>query len=171
MSVNIPELGLTGPLTLKRIYVVETANPARNQTETHSLYFKNLQALGNVGAATVQLTIGSTSLLKDGVPTAMDVAPTIINDRTMVPIRFVSEALGAQAEWRGQSQTAVIAYGGTVLELPVNQPVMMINGVSTATDVPAQLINDRTMVPLRAVSEGLGLTVDYAAETQTITIH
>lgn len=171
VAVNISDLGLTGSLTLKRIYVVETANEARNQTATHSLYFKNLQTLGGTGShAALQLQIGSLEISKDGVVSQMDVAPIIISDRTMVPIRFVSGALGAQVQWIAETQSAVIAYNGIVLELPVDQSTMYVQGQPVSMDVAAQLINDRTMVPLRAVSEGLGLTVQYAADTQMITI-
>lgn len=171
LAVNINSLGLQGPLTLERIYVVETAREGRNQTEPYSLYFKNLQTLGGTnGTVAVQLQIGSTQMTQNGVVSQMDVAPVIANDRTMVPIRFVSEALGAQAEWVADRQAAVIAYNGIVLELPVNQKTIYIQGQATEMDVATQLINDRTMVPLRAVTEGLGLTVEYQPETQTITI-
>ena len=171
VAVNISGLNLQGPLTLERIYVVETAREGRNQTEPYSLYFKNLQTLGGTsGTVALQLQIGSTQLTQNGAVSQMDVAPILVNDRTMVPIRFVSEALGAQAEWVAERQTAVIAYNGIVLELPIDQKTIYIQGQATEMDVATQLINDRTMVPLRAVTEGLGLTVEYQPETQMIII-
>ena len=84
IAVNINSLGLEGPLTLERIYVVETAREGRNQTEPYSLYFKNLQTLGGTnGTVAVQLQIGSTQMTQNGVVSQMDVAPVIANDRTM----------------------------------------------------------------------------------------
>lgn len=171
LSVNIADLNLVAPLTLERLYVVETAREGRNQTETHSLYFKNLQTTGSTSADSfIQLQIGSTLMSQNGAQLTMDTAPILINDRTMVPIRFVSEALGAQVEWVAQRQTAVIAYNGIVLEVPIDQPYLIIQGQQQEIDVASQLVNDRTMVPLRAISEGMGRLVEYLPETQTIVI-
>lgn len=58
----------------------------------------------------VQLTIDSKTLLKNGEASQMDVAPTIVNDRTMVPVRFIAEALGGMVEWHEDIQTAYIVY-------------------------------------------------------------
>ncbi len=172
VSFNPQELGLSGPFTLERIYVVETENIARNQTQSKSLYFKNIQTVGHAerGASMVTLTIGSNEMYKDDQLQVMDTVPQIINDRTMVPVRFISEAFGAEILWRSENQTAVIVQNDTVLEIAVDQPTMSLNGQSIAIDVPAQLLNDRTMVPLRAISEGMGMTVDYDSATQKIYI-
>lgn len=172
LSFQPQELGLIGPLTLERIYVVETENAARNQNETKRLCFRNLKTVVSEtgGAALIELQIGSQEMFKDGQLQQMDVAPMIIADRTMVPVRFVSEAFGAEIDWRAESQTAVVALGSMTLELPVDQKIMRINGQPQALDVAAQLVNDRTMVPLRAISEGLGMIVDFDSATQKIYI-
>ena len=118
----------------------------------------------------VQLTIDSKTLLKNGVASQMDVAPVIVNDRTMVPVRFIAEALGGVADWNGDTQTAYITYNGSLVEVPIQSSTIHVNGEAVTIDTPPQIINDRTMIPLRAVAEGLGLDVSYDNDTRTITL-
>lgn len=118
----------------------------------------------------VQLTIDSKTLLKNGVASQMDVAPVIVNDRTMVPVRFIAEALGGVADWNGDTQTAYITYNGSLVEVPIQSSTIHVNGEAVTIDTPSQIINNRTMIPLRAVAEGLGLDVSYDNDTRTITL-
>lgn len=118
----------------------------------------------------VQLTIDSKTLLKNGQTSQMDVAPTIVNDRTMVPVRFIAEALGGTVDWSEEQQTAYVAYQESLVEVPIQSAVIHVNGEAVTIDTPSQIIGDRTMIPLRAVAEGLGLDVSYDAATRTITI-
>lgn len=118
----------------------------------------------------VQLTIDSKTLLKNGQASQMDVAPTIVNDRTMVPVRFIAEALGGTVDWSEEQQTAYVAYQESLVEVPIQSAVIHVNGEAVTIDTPSQIIGDRTMIPLRAVAEGLGLDVSYDAATRTITI-
>ena len=100
----------------------------------------------------------------------MDVAPVIVNDRTMVPVRFIAEALGGTVDWNGDTQTAYITYNGSLVEVPIQSAIIHVNGEAVTIDTPSQIINDRTMIPLRAVAEGLGLDVSYDNNTRTITL-
>ena len=118
----------------------------------------------------VQLTIDSKTLLKNGVASQMDVAPTIVNERTMVPVRFIAEALGGTVDWQEEVQTAYITYNGNLVEVPIQSDTIHVNGESKTIDTPSQIIDNRTMIPLRAVAEGLGLDVSFYNNTRTITI-
>lgn len=118
----------------------------------------------------VQLTIDSKTLLKNGVASQMDVAPTIVNERTMVPVRFIAEALGGTVDWQEEVQTAYITYNGNLVEVPIQSDTIHVNGESKTIDTPSQIIDNRTMIPLRAVAEGLGLDVSFNNNTRTITI-
>lgn len=128
--------------------------------------------LNLVPAASIQLQIDHKTLMKDGQALEMDVAPLIKDSRTLVPLRFVSEALGGEVIWVDEDgvQIAMVIYNGTLLELPINEQVMYINSESVAIDVPSQIVNERTMVPLRAIIEGLGMKVTYEDATRSITI-
>lgn len=99
-----------------------------------------------------------------------DVPPVIINDRTMVPVRVISESLGALVDWDNNANTVYISYEGNLIELPVGKSQAMVNGNGIKLDTSAMIVNDRTMVPLRFVAEALSLQVDWDQETYTVMI-
>lgn len=132
--------------------------------------FEASLALKFADLETIKLTVDSTTLLKNDVASEMDVAPSIVNNRTMVPVRFVAEALNGMVDWDEKLQTAYIAYGDSLVEIIIQAPELYVNGEVVAVDTPAQILNGRTMMPLRAVAEGLGLEVNYDDLTRSITI-
>ena len=87
------------------------------------------------------------------------VVPTVINDRTLVPLRFISESFGAQVGWDEATQTATVVLDGKTVNTVIGSNALTVDGQSVPLDVPAQVINDRTMLPLRAMAESLGKTV------------
>ncbi len=87
------------------------------------------------------------------------VTPIIKNGRTLVPIRFISEALGAEVTWSDAENTAYINLNGNSVAIPIGKDFMLVNGEQKSLDVPAEVIYSRTMVPLRAVSDALGKKV------------
>ena len=115
----------------------------------------------------VSVQIGSLELNKNGEITLMDVAPCIRNGRTMVPLRAISEAFGAAVNW-SPSGDITIAYRGKIVHLQVGSPNMYSNGVRKVLDVPAMLENDRTFVPLRAITEAFGFDVEWIESTQQV---
>ncbi len=119
---------------------------------------------------TLRLTIGSTTLRKGSETMEMDVPPQLVGDRTMVPVRFVAEALGGKVDWSDAEQRAYIVYNDNIVEVPVQSAQIYVNGEAVQVDAPAQILGGRTMLPLRAVAEGLGLAVDYEDATRSITI-
>ena len=126
------------------------------------------------------ITIASASeditVLINGREADFDVPPTIISNRTMVPMRRVFELLGAKVEWVGEMQLAVATYKSFIIALHIGEYSFTVTDVikgETTTyelDVPAQIVNDRTLIPLRAVSEALGKTVSWDGSTRTATI-
>ncbi len=94
----------------------------------------------------------------------------MVNDRTLVPIRGIFESLGAEVLWDEPSQTATGSLGGKTVSLAIGSTTANVNGVETTLDVPAQLINDRTMVPVRFIAEGLGANVVWQEASQTVVI-
>jgi hypothetical protein len=113
----------------------------------------------------------------DGVPIEFDVAPAIINGRTLVPARAVFEAMGFEVEWNERSQRVRISNTGQTLTiiLPVGIAEMFVSNMEGITerillDVPAQIVNGRTLVPLRAIAEATGAHVEWNASTRTVQI-
>ncbi|MDI6707049.1 MAG: N-acetylmuramoyl-L-alanine amidase family protein [Bacillota bacterium] len=97
-----------------------------------------------------------------------DVPAVILDDRTLVPIRVISESTGARVDWNAGKYEVTVNTGEKVIKLKINSKEMAINGNTTSLEVPAKIINDRTMVPVRAVSEALGLKVGWVASTYTV---
>ncbi len=99
-----------------------------------------------------------------------DVPPTIVNGRTLVPLRAIFEALGATVDWDDATQTVTSEKGGTKISLTINSNVMTVNGEAKTLDVPATLIDSRTLVPVRAISEAFGLQVGWDGEANIVSI-
>ena len=104
----------------------------------------------------------------DGNPITFDVPPQLIEGRTMVPLRMIFEALGAEVSWDDATQTASGVKGDTTVKITINEKVLYKNGQAITLDVPAQLINDRTLVPVRAISESFDVLVDWDDATSTV---
>ena len=91
-------------------------------------------------------------------------------DRVLVPIRFVSEALGALVDWENESRTAVIKQGNDEIRYTVYQPMAYLNGEMMVMDTYGILKDERTLVPIRFISELLGCTVVWDEKTATVVI-
>lgn len=107
----------------------------------------------------------NVSIIIDGQTVPSDVSPTIINDRTMVPVRVIGEYLNATVVWDNSTRTATITKGSTTLKLTEGQYSYTLNGTSNSLDVPITIIGDRTMAPLRVISEALGAGVLWTNNT------
>jgi Copper amine oxidase N-terminal domain. len=105
----------------------------------------------------------------------LDAAPMIgAGGRTLVPIRAIVEAIGGMAEWNATSRTVTVKLGTIILELTVGKKTPRLNESAVSIDadpkVVPEIVNGRTMLPLRFVTESLGATVGWDPSTQTITI-
>ncbi|MBE7043526.1 MAG: copper amine oxidase N-terminal domain-containing protein [Ruminococcaceae bacterium] len=87
------------------------------------------------------------------------VVPTIENDRTLVPIRFISESLGAEVTWDPETSSVIITQEDTTIEMQLGKKEYTVNGEVKEMDAEATIIRDRTMVPLRVISETFGKNV------------
>lgn len=99
-----------------------------------------------------------------------DQKPIAENQRTLVPVRFVSEALGANVDWIQQEQKVKIEKDGQLIELILGQKKVKAGDKTIELDVAAKGYNQRTMVPLRFISEALGCNVEWVQETYTVVI-
>lgn len=99
-----------------------------------------------------------------------DQKPVIKDSRTLVPIRPIAEGLGFDVDWNEQNRSVVIKKGDTQIKLVVSQKIARRNGETIPLDVPAQIINKRTMVPVRFIAEALSYEVNWDTATQTVSI-
>ena len=103
------------------------------------------------------------------IPTG-DQQPIIADGRTLVPLRAVMEALGFEVEWEPTQNRVNLEKPGFDISLTIGSRIMVVNGNNVSLDVSAQLINNRTMVPLRAISEATGMEVRWDDESLIVDI-
>ena len=105
----------------------------------------------------------------NGKPVATDVAPFIdSNSRTMVPVRFVSEALEAKVGWDGNTRLVTVTKGPIEIKLTIGSNIITVNGKATTMDTAAITKDNRTFVPVRYIAEALGLKVGWDGVTRTV---
>ncbi len=102
----------------------------------------------------------------------LDSEPFLYQGTTFVPIRFVSEAIGADSvKWDAQNKKATIVLGNKNIELTVGSNYAYVNGKKVKTTQSVRLVNNRTYVPVRFVSENLGCTVNWDSSSYTVNIY
>ncbi len=118
----------------------------------------------------IELQVGNPQMLVNGQAQALDSAPVIVNDRTLVPIRAIIEAMGGTVLWEQSTSTAVLTYGADEIRLTVNSLEAYVNNEANQLDVAPAIINDRTMLPIRFIAEKFNFNVEWNNDTQKITI-
>ena len=131
----------------------------------YSFYFSDGTVAPNPPVMTSSITV-----TVNGKNVAFDQPPILLYDRTLVPLRAIFEALGAEVLWDGNTQTVTATKGSVEISLQIGSNQMYVNNNLVVLDVPAQLINSRTLVPVRAVSEAFGCKVDWIQSSQTVVI-
>ncbi|RIE07094.1 tandem-95 repeat protein [Candidatus Cryosericum odellii] len=125
---------------------------------------------------TMVLTIDIKTMTVDSARVVLDAPAAIVEDRTLVPLRAVVEHLGGSIVWDAKTRQVTLKARGTTIILTIGKSTALVNGKSLAIDpknskVVPVLSSSRTMLPLRFVSENLGLQVGWDAETRTITVN
>lgn len=116
-------------------------------------------------------TTGSeVTVLIDGVPLVMTDKPFIENGRTLVPMRSLFEAFGAEVSWDSINKIALAVQNNITIKIPIGSTEPTVNGMTVLIDVPAKIVNERTYIPLRFVGEYLGYTVTWDEPTRTVKI-
>lgn len=110
------------------------------------------------------------SVVFNGQKLVFDQDPVNVNDRVLVPMRGIFEAYGAEVDWDPDSMVVIAVSGDTEIELAIDSEISYINGKKHILDSPAIIVGDRTMVPVRFVSEALDAKVDWDEDTYTVII-
>ncbi|MHB8107233.1 MAG: stalk domain-containing protein [Candidatus Cryosericum sp.] len=128
---------------------------------------------------TIVLVIGQTTMTVNGRKVAIDpsgkVAPMIRNGRTLLPVRVLIETLGGTAGWSSEARKATVKLGGKTVQFWIGKSIAMVNGKQVTVDtvdrkVVPVIIQGRTLLPLRFLSESLGLSVVWNAAARRITL-
>ena len=145
-------------------------------------YGKNPKILVKFGGKTASLSLydENTRLIKmkindvnytvNGQAKKMDAKPFISNSRTLVPLRFIIEAIGGDVAWDGDSRIVTVNSKGKNIILPIDSKKITVDGKEIAIDQAAIIKGDRTYVPIRFVAENLGMNVNYINESREIEI-
>lgn len=145
-------------------------------------YGKNPKILVKFGGKTASLSLydENTRLIKmkindvnytvNGQAKKMDAKPFISNSRTLVPLRFIIEAIGGDVQWDGDTRVVTVNSKGKNIILPIDSKKITVDGKEIAIDQAAIIKGDRTYVPIRFVAENLGMNVNYINESREIEI-
>ena len=129
------------------------------------LVFSGSAALNVIAASNISLVVDGKDITKLS-------SPRIENDRTLVPIRFISEELGATVTWNESERSVHVQKGNDTVLLRIGSNLVQYDNGSDydVSDVAPKIYNDRTFVPLRLVSNALGIAVDWNDDTRTVLV-
>lgn len=120
---------------------------------------------------TLRLIINEPEARVNGRLTTMDQPPTIINNRTLVPLRFIGETLGAEVDWNADTKEVTYRLEGDTIQLTIDSREALVNGETVQLEVAPLILNGRTLVPARFVSEALGFDVEWQAHYRMVVIN
>ncbi|MGZ9586279.1 stalk domain-containing protein [Paenibacillus marinisediminis] len=175
-EVDVASLGVPGPVTLERLYVVNLAAGQDERSSAGEIAFDNIKAKLPAGGsvalpkAEMKLTVNSKQAKVNDKDVKLDVAPIVLNGTTYVPVKVILDAFGGNATWNNEAKRVSILRGDSYLELRVDQKTYWNNGKRSESEVAPIIRSNRTLVPLRLVSEQLGLQVNWDQKTKSITI-
>ncbi len=109
-------------------------------------------------------------LYLDGQKLSTAVAPRLVKQTTMVPIRVIAEGLGADVTWNKKSQIATISKAQTTIVLPINGTYAILGGKTVRLEQPPIVNNGVTLLPIRFVAENLGLVVKWDAAAYAVSL-
>lgn len=118
----------------------------------------------------ITMQIGSPKATIDGKETTLSAPPFISSGKTMVPFRFVAEALDAKVSWDQFEKMVTIVKGDITIYLWIGKTYSIVSGNMVTLSSPPVLRNGKTFVPMRFISESLGAKVDWEPLTQTVTV-
>lgn len=133
-----------------------------DKTSTLSLYDENTKL--------IKMKINDVNYSINGEGKKMDAKPFIKNDRTLVPLRFIVEAIGGEVNWDNDNRIVTVNSKGKTIELPIDSKTIKIDGNDVNIDQAAIIKGDRTFVPIRFIAENLDMVVNYINDTREIEI-
>lgn len=133
-----------------------------DKTSTLSLYDENTKL--------IKMKINDVNYSINGEAKKMDAKPFIKNDRTLVPLRFIVEAIGGEVNWDNDNRLVTVNSKGKTIELPIDSKTIKIDGKDVNIDQAAIIKGDRTFVPIRFIAENLDMIVNYINDTREIEI-
>ncbi|MFD2615544.1 stalk domain-containing protein [Paenibacillus gansuensis] len=175
ITADLASYNMSYPIKLKKLYIANIEQGQDERASTGSISMDNIRfqydSKGTApSATTMKLKLGSKKVDVNGTAMTMDVAPKAIGGVTYIPIKFVTDALGGRTTYDPATKQVSILRNERLMELWFNDKSYVLNGVRGTGTASTQAIGGRTMIPLRLVSEKLGMKVLWEPKTQSITI-
>lgn len=129
--------------------------------------------MGNMGmnrSHTVSIGLNGNTYTLDQISYSLTQTPSLIDGSSYLYIRDLAAALGATVSWDDAEKAAIYVKKGTTIKFFTTRDAYSVNGVEHLTTTPAKLVNERTMMPVRLLSEALGANVTFDDVTKTVHI-
>lgn len=175
IKIDLASAGIAYPAKLKRIYVVTIDENSDKKLPAGAIAIDNMKLhtaakVDEPARSKIVMTADKSNATVNGKAVRLEAAPFIQDGYTYVPLRFVTEAMGAQVFFEDKTRRITVLRGGQMLEMTIGQKDYMLNGVRYTSDVAPFIKNNRTLIPVRLFSEKLGFTVGYEDKLRKITI-
>ncbi|MEB3100863.1 stalk domain-containing protein [Ferviditalea candida] len=132
---------------------------------------KNLESYSKLAKLYEKMGKKGIHAFVNGEEPQFDVPPVIKDGRTLVPFRAISKALHADVTWDAQEKSVTVTKEGITVKLIIGSKTAYVNGQEVQLDVPAQTLDNRTVVPIAFVSQAFDAVVKWIAETKTVVIY
>ncbi len=122
---------------------------------------------------TVVLKVGSPVMTVNGEEAAVDengTVPVIVNGRTLLPVRALIEKMGGTVGWNAEEKLVTLNYKSEEIKLTIDSVSAYLNGEEKTLDTAPEIINGRTMLPIRFIAEGFNFSVEWNEEEKTVTV-
>jgi hypothetical protein len=175
VSADLSEYNFKYPISVKSVYVYndkigQDERAAKGKIDIDDITFSYKGQLTAAANNAVSLTVNKTAVAVNGKSMTLEQAPVIVRGNTLIPIRFVTDALGGTVRWDDQERKVTVLRGDKMVDLWVDHADLLVNGQRITAEVAPQIMNNLTVVPLRILSENLGWKVTWDAKTQQITL-
>lgn len=163
------------PITVRSVYVVneeigQDERAAKGKIELDDITFTYKGDIVTPSNNQVNLTINKTTVAVNKKNMTLEQAPIIVSGNTLIPIRFVADALGGTVKWDEKERKVTVIRGDKLIDLWIDNPELIINGQRVTAEVAPKIMNNVTVVPLRILSENMGWKVTWDEKTQQITL-
>ncbi|WP_201317844.1 stalk domain-containing protein [Paenibacillus sp. EPM92] len=175
LTADLSEYKMNYPIRVKSLYLVneeigQDERAAKGSIGIDDIAFTYRGSVQQPAQNSVGLTINKKAVTVNGKSLTLEQAPYITEGNTLIPIRFVTDALGGTVRWDEKERKVTVIRGTKMIDLWIDQKDLLVNGQRITAEVAPVIKSDITMVPLRILSENLGWKVTWDAKTQQITM-
>lgn len=165
----LPNIDLS-MISLEELMAMVDPEVVRGELAIDNIIFQAVHMPADPENKRVELQVNNTKMLVDGEERTLDQPPVIIDRYTMVPIRFIVEALDGDVSYDPQTNKVTLVRGRQYVEMWIGEQEMNFNGRKVTAPIAPTALNNRTLVPVRVLSEYLGWDVYWDNDTQSVTL-